>query len=137
MRTTYLAPAEKNMAIPSFLKGESITRLLQGGALGAVATIILGFNFGGWTLGSTATKNADDQTEMAIVSSLAPICVDKFHTSPESEANLTAFINEATYKRAEFIEDGGWAILPGSDEATAGVAKGCALLITESQKEKT
>lgn len=125
------------MAIPSFLKGESITRLIQGSVIGFIATIILGFNWGGWTLGSTATKQADDQTKLAVISSLAPICVDNFQASPESEVNLAAFIEESTYKRTGFIEKGGWAILPGSEKATAGVAKGCALLIAESQKKET
>lgn len=125
------------MAIPSFLKGESITRLLQGGALGAVATMVLGFNWAGWTLGSTAERAAEDQTESALVSSLAPICFDKFQSSPEAAANIEAFNNEASYKRTGFVEKGGWAVLPGSDEATDGVAKGCALLIAESQKDKS
>lgn len=123
------------MNIPSFLKGESIARLLQGGALGAVGTIILGFNWGGWTLGSTATELAEDQTKIAIVSSLAPICVDKFQSSPEFDANIAAFTEKATYRRSDFIKEGGWAVLPGSDEPGAGVAKGCALLITESLKD--
>lgn len=124
------------MAIPSVLKGESLTRLIQGCVIGGIATMILGFNWGGWTLGSTATKQADDQSKLAVVSSLVPICVDKFQTSPESEANLAAFNEEATYKRTGFIEKGGWAILPGSEKATAGVAKGCALQIAESQKKE-
>ena len=31
------------MQIPSILQGESLTRLLQGAAAGAVATIVVGF----------------------------------------------------------------------------------------------
>ena len=36
------------MQVPSILQGESLTRLLQGAAAGAVATMIIGFNWGGW-----------------------------------------------------------------------------------------
>ena len=35
------------MQVPSILQGESLTRLLQGAAVGAVATMIIGFNWGG------------------------------------------------------------------------------------------
>ena len=48
------------MQLPSILRGESLTRLLQGAAAGAVATMIIGFNWGGWTLGSTAEKQVKD-----------------------------------------------------------------------------
>ena len=39
---------ENNMAMPAILQGDSITRLLQGAAAGAVATLIVGFYWGGW-----------------------------------------------------------------------------------------
>ena len=120
------------MAIPSFLKGESITRLLQGGAVGAITTIVLGFNWGGWTLGTTATKQADDQTKLALVTALAPICVENFNSSEDRDSNLVAFKDVSSYKRTGFIEDGGWAVLPGSENASAGVAKECAKLLTDT-----
>ena len=118
------------MTLPSFLKGESIARLLQGGAVGAIATIMLGFNWGGWTLGATATKQADDQTKTALVSALAPICVDNFQSSEDMDTNLVALNEVSSYQRAGFIEDGGWAVLPGSEKASAGVAKEYAKLLT-------
>ena len=39
------------MQVPSMLQGESLTRLLQGAAAGAVATMFVGFCWGGWSLG--------------------------------------------------------------------------------------
>jgi hypothetical protein len=39
------------MQLPSILQGESLKRLLQGAAVGAVATIFVGFSWGGWSLG--------------------------------------------------------------------------------------
>jgi hypothetical protein len=38
------------------LQGESLKRLLQGAVAGAVATMVVGFYWGGWSLGSTADK---------------------------------------------------------------------------------
>jgi hypothetical protein len=66
------------MEVPSILKGESLTRLCQGAAVGAIATIIIGFSWGGWMLGSTAKKLAADETRSAIVGSLALCCPQTF-----------------------------------------------------------
>ena len=42
------------MEMPEMLQGEPLKRLLQGAAVGAVATMLIGFNWGGWMLGGTA-----------------------------------------------------------------------------------
>ncbi len=47
------------MQVPSMLQGEPLKRLLQGAA-SAVATIIVGFSWGGWSLASTADKMAKE-----------------------------------------------------------------------------
>src|ERR1700747_2284624 len=53
------------MELPSILQGESLTRLLQGAAAGAVATMFVGFYWGGWCLGSTADQMAKERSELA------------------------------------------------------------------------
>ena len=70
------------MQLPSILQGESLKRLLQGAAVGAVATIVVGFSWGGWSLGSTAGKMAKEQFELSVVAALAPVCADKFRSPP-------------------------------------------------------
>lgn len=119
------------MALPSVLQGESITRLLQGTVFGAVASMIVGFNWGGWTLDSTALKQADKQSQTAVVSALAPICVQNFQSSTDAVSSLAALKEQSTYKRTGYIEDGGWAILPGNDKAGNGVAKACAQILND------
>ena len=42
------------MPLPSILQDHTIKRLIQGAAVGAVVTMIVGFNWGGWSLESTA-----------------------------------------------------------------------------------
>ena len=39
------------MQVPSMLQGESLKRLLQGAAAGAIATMFVGFYWGRWSLG--------------------------------------------------------------------------------------
>lgn len=119
------------MPLPAILQGESRTRLFQGVALGAVATIVIGFGWGGWVLGGTAAQRASDATESAVVSVLAPICVDQFQRADNAVANLDSLMKESSYKREGFIEEGGWAVFPGSDEPSDGVAKACAVMLND------
>jgi hypothetical protein len=117
----------KVMEIPSFLQGDSLKRLLQGAAAGAVVAMIVGFNWGGWTLGSTVEKVTKERSDSAVVAVLAPICVDQFRQAANASANLGE-LNKFSYSwdRDAFIEKGGWAIMPGSEKADSAVAKACA-----------
>lgn len=120
------------MQLPSILRGESLTRLLQGAAAGAVATMIIGFNWGGWTLGSTAAKQVKDAEQASIVRVLAPICADKFQHSADVGANLEALKKTDSWNRDELIEKAGWATFPGS-EPDRKVAQACANLLSQTK----
>ena len=53
------------MKIPEILQGESRTRFLQGVAFGDVATMMIGFMWGGWVTGGTArTMNVPSPSSM-------------------------------------------------------------------------
>jgi hypothetical protein len=116
------------MQVPSILQGESLKRLLQGTAAGAVATIVIGFYWGGWTLGSTAAKQVKDAEQASIVRVLAPICADKFQRSADASANLQALKKADSWKRDEIIEKAGWTTFPGS-EPDRKVAEACTNLL--------
>ncbi len=118
------------MEIPSILQGQSLTRLLQGAVAGAVATMIVGFNWAGWTLGSTAETITRDRSASAVVAALAPICADRFRQAADATVNLTA-LNKITYAwdRGTFVEKGGWATMPGAASPGTGVAGACAELL--------
>ena len=75
---------------PSILQRESLKRLLQGAAAGAVATIFVGFNWGGWSLGSTADKMAKERSEAAVVAAVAPVCANEFRAQPNAAAKIVA-----------------------------------------------
>src|SRR5271169_318726 len=76
------------MQLPDILQGESLKRLLQGAVVGFFATVIVGFNWGGWTLESTAKQMADKSTNAALVAALAPMCADKFNQASDASLNL-------------------------------------------------
>ncbi len=115
--------------IPSMFKGESRTRLLQGACFGVAATLVLGFGAGGWVLAGAANKQSEDSAKNAVVAALAPICADKFQQAADASENLESFKKEAVYQQTNFVEKGGWAVLPGSKQAGAGVARACAALL--------
>jgi hypothetical protein len=81
------------MQVPSILQGESLKRLLQGAAAGAVATMFIGFYWGGWSVGSTADKMAKERSELAVIAALAPVCADKFRTAGRRCEASRAFEN--------------------------------------------
>jgi hypothetical protein len=118
------------MEMPAFLKGDSPTRLLQGAAAGAVATLIIGFNWGGWVTGGTAKDMVQRSTTSAVISALSPICVDKFQHSTEAANNMVELKKVSSYQQGSFIEKGGWATLPGSDTANSSVARACAEMLS-------
>jgi hypothetical protein len=120
------------MQLPSILTGDSLTRLLQGAAAGAIATIVIGFNWGGWTLGSTVAKQVASAEQASVVRVLAPICADKFKHSADVTANLDALNKADSWKRDELIEKAGWTKFPGS-EPDRNVAEACAKLLSTAK----
>ena len=90
--------------------------------VGAVIAMIIGFAWGGWTTsGTTKTK-----TEEAVLASQAAICVAQFMKDPNHEENLKELGEIDSWKRAEFIEKGGWDKMPGQEKADYAVARTCA-----------
>ena len=114
------------MPLPSILQDHTVKRLVQGAVAGAVVTMIVGFNWGGWSIESTAAKRADDASRSAVVAVLAPICVDKFQHSADATNNFVEFKKVSTYMQSSFVEKGGWATTPGSDASNSAVVSACA-----------
>ncbi len=117
------------MQMPEILQGESLTRLLQGTAVGVIATLIVGFKFMDWSLASTAEKTAQDRSQAAVVTALAPLCAAKFQQSGEATANLVLFNKESSWNRGSFIKKGGWSKFDGQTGSDSELADACATLI--------
>ena len=113
------------MEIPVLLRGDSLKRLLQG----AVATLVVGFGYAGFTLGSTAKTMADAAANSAVVAAMAPICVDQFQRAAGASDNLTALKKVGSWEQAAFVEKGGWAVTPGSNSVDSGVTQARANLL--------
>lgn len=102
---------------------------LWGAVVGAIVLAVIGFTWGGWMTGGSATEMANKQAETAVIAVLAPICVEQFQQQPDSAAQLAALKETATYKQADFIEKGGWATMVGSEKPALGTARACAKML--------
>ena len=116
------------MELPSMLQGESLKRLLQGAALGGIATIFVGFFWGGWSLGSSANKMAHERSELAVIAALAPVCADKFRMLPDAEAKKAALSKVESWKRRdEFPKE--FVTLPGESSPSSALVDACYTLL--------
>ena len=117
------------MPTSAWYQEESLKRLLQGAAVGVVATLAIGFGWGGWMLASTAKTLADSTASSAVVAAVAPICVDQFQRSADATDNLTAL------KKTELMATGGvcgerrLGDDAGSKALHPGVPQACAALL--------
>jgi hypothetical protein len=119
------------MQVPSMLQGESLKRLLQGAAAGAVATTFVGFNWGGWLLSSTADKMATERVTTALVAVATPVCVDKFQHQPGVQAKWAELKALDSWRRDTYITDSGFATPDGSAAPNRDVASACALALSK------
>ncbi|HZP75150.1 MAG TPA: hypothetical protein VFB45_03305 [Pseudolabrys sp.] len=110
--------------VPAILKGESLRRLMQGACIGAIGAAVIGFNWGGWLLGSTAEKMAKQQSTQAVVAALAPVCAEKFRALPDAEAKKVSLSKVETWKRRdEFPKD--IVTIPGESSANSDLIDAC------------
>src|SRR5437763_11651471 len=116
------------MQVPSILQGESLKRLLQGAAAGAVAIMFGGCYWGGWSLGSTADKMAKERSELAVIAALAPVCADKFRALPDAVAKTAALSKVDSWKRRdEFPKE--LVTLPGESYPSSALVDACYTLV--------
>ena len=99
---------------------------IWGAVIGAAAISIVGFSSFGWTLGGTAERMATERAQNAVVSVLAPICVEKFRHQVDASTKLIEFNKVSSWDRRSIIEKSGWATAPGSDTANSAVVTACA-----------
>jgi len=89
---------------------------------GAVIAMIIGFAWGGWTTSPTTRK----MSEEAVLASQSAICVAQFMKEPNYKEKLKELAELDSWKRAEFIEKGGWDKMPGQEKAGYLVGRACA-----------
>lgn len=89
-------------------------------------TMIIGFSWGGWTTAGTAAEMVDDAAHDAKAELAATICAEKFLGMPDVAAQLAQLKETSTWKRDDFIKNGGWVTLAGLEKPVPGAAELCA-----------
>jgi hypothetical protein len=116
------------MQVPLIFQAESLKRLLQGAVVGAITTIVVGFNWGGWRLGSTADEMASERSKLAVVAALAPVCADKFRAQPDAAAKTVAISKVDAWNRTkDFPKE--FVTLPGETYPSSALADACYALL--------
>ncbi len=91
-----------------------------------LATIIVGFSMFGWTTAGSALSMSENAVEDARENLVASICVQRFVTAPNAGDELVALKKADSWKRDDFIEEGGWATIKSLDTQISGAAEICA-----------
>lgn len=116
---------------------QNINAYLTGAALGAIALAVVGFGWGGWVTGGTATKNAALAANEAKVTALAPICADRFRAQGDSAVKIAELAKSSSWERGNLVEKSGFATMPGTKSADSDVARACAELLSTPSTPKT
>ena len=94
---------------------------------GAVATIVIGFSWGGWVTGGSVRAMTDKAAQSAHQELAAAVCSNRFAASPDAHTQLATLKGiTSSYQRGKFVEDGGWAVMPGATDADRQDANACA-----------
>ena len=97
-----------------------------------VATIVVGFSWGGWTTGGKARYAADGMVTEALAKRLAPICVVQFKADPDRAQKLKQLNGISSYEQSDYVKKQGWATIAGEAEPNSRVADECVKLLAQS-----
>ena len=110
---------------------------VNGAVIGAANFGIVGFGWGGWVTGGTATKNAAVAASEAKVAALAPICADRFRAQGDSAMKIAELVKASSWDRGNVVEKSGYATMPGSTTTDSDVARACAEILANPTTPKT
>ena len=113
------------MKLPDWLKPA-----IWGIVGGAIAAIIVGFAWGGWVTGGTATDMQQASATSATVQALTPLCVTKGEQEPEM---LVALNEESRWQQDDFVIEAGW-VDNVREEYRTDVARTCATVLVEGME---
>jgi len=127
-----MASPENKSFWNKFFNEDRIRGGVWGGAIVAAALIIGGSYVPGWQLDSTAAKAVLDGQESILVSTLAPVCAERFRAQDDLPVQVAALKETKSWDRDNYLVDNDWVISSGmgnSVDQAIGVA--CANLLND------
>ena len=80
---------------------------------------------------STAEDKGKQMTKEAVLENLAPICVEQYLQDPNKVERFAELKEKSSYQRDDYVEEIGWATMPGSESLVRGLADKCAKQIID------
>jgi hypothetical protein len=103
-----------------------------------VATIAVGFTFGGWVTGGTAQEMASTAGDEARAELAAAVCMENFLASADARTQLAELKDiDNAFRQRQFIEGGEWALMPDRDSVNRRAAAKCAEMLAEWEPTDT
>jgi hypothetical protein len=102
------------------------------GASCAIATMVVGFAWGGWELGGKVNAAKAEAVAIARAELASVLCVERFARGPDATVKLASLKSVDSWKRDTFIQDGGWVTVAGIEAPIAGAAALCARQLMEN-----
>ncbi len=99
-----------------------------------VATLVIGFGFGGWVTGGTASKMADQAAAASHNQLAAAVCAEQFMRAADARTRLAKLQALEWWERDDLVVAGGWATMPGEKQADGVVAEMCAARLADQAK---
>ena len=103
------------------MQRQSIAPFIFGMGVGAIVLMIVGFSADWVVTAGTAQEEAERMAQKAVVDKLVPICVAQFEQDPNKAEDLKKLKAESSWARGDFIEEQGWATMPGSQSANTDI----------------
>ena len=104
---------------------------IWGFVIGSLATMIIGFSWGGWTTSGTVERLAADRATAATNAALVSVCLEKSKADPDGAKKLRALqALTSVWDQRDAVAKDGWATV-GAGEANTEVAEACAAQLTK------
>ena len=110
-----------------------------GGIVGAIAISIFAFQAAWVVSKGDALMQAERQANQEVLSALTPICVTQFRTLPESKkrTHLASLKGKDAWDKGTYVQEHGWATMPGSASPNTDVASACAEALLDKAGNET
>ena len=110
---------------------------IWGAIIGSILTMIVGFNWGGWTTSTTANQAAVQRADAAVTTTLIPICLAQQKVDGAKGKKLGELRAITTsYDQTDYVMKAGWATFPGKADPNRDVAEACAASLVKAAAAK-
>ena len=104
---------------------------IWGVVIGAIALLIVIF-WTGWVMTSSSAKEQGEQmAKEAVLENLVPICVEQYLQDPNKVERFAELKEKSSYQRDDYVDEKGWATMPGAESSVRGIADKCAKQIID------